>query len=45
MILPKYQRVLYIDVAWALCEGNAISVTRSGAADAAKVKPNPIRNL
>lgn len=38
-----YHRVLYIDVACARCDGNAISVTSSGAADAANVSPKPIR--
>lgn len=45
MILPRYQRVLYIEVAWARCEGNATSVTSRGAAEAANVRPNPIKKL
>ena len=40
-----YKNVLYIDVACARCVGKAISVTRRGVAPAAKVDPNPIKNL
>ena len=36
---------LYSDVACPRCDGCAISVTSSGAADAANVSPKPIRNL
>lgn len=45
MILPKYQRVLYIDVACARWDGYATSVTNNGAAAAANVSPKPIMNL
>ena len=37
--------MLYSDVAGARCDGYAISVTSTGAAAAANVSPNPIRNL
>ena len=42
MMLPRYQRVLYNEVALPRCEGYASSVIRSGEAAAANVKPNPI---
>ncbi len=40
-----HHNVLYSDVAGARCVGYAISVTSTGAADAANVSPNPIKNL
>ena len=38
-------KVLYRDVTGARCDGYANSVTRTGAADAANVRPKPIMNL
>ena len=43
--MQTYHSVLYSDVTGARCDGYASSVTRTGAADAANVRPNPIRNL
>ena len=40
-----YHRALYKEVAGPRVDGYAISVIRTGAADAAKVNPNPIINL